>query len=1017
MIYNLKAITIFMIFLIGSSNLLFGQTKGKISGIVTDAETKEPLVGANIVIEGTTMGVASNTKGEYFIINLEPKIFTLIASYIGYNKVRIENVEVNTGMTTVINIQLSKQAITSQEVVVVAKRPIIQKDISSSQDVAYGSEIAIMPAVVDIRDYVGLQAGVEGLSIRGGSLDETSVMIDGSVVVDPTTNQPYTSIPLSAVQEVSVIKGGFNAEYGNIRSGLINITTKDGDKDNYHVSVDFKYGPAHQKHFGPSIFAPDNYYLRPYFDPQVAYTGTQNWPEYLRQQYPESFQGWNKWAEENSQWNLTPQQAQEVFMWTHTVSSKSDWGIIGADALGQSLRTEGTDPDWIGEGSISGPIPFISEYLGDLTFFGSYKANRTYFAVPFSRTNNWQQDAQLKLVSHITSSMKLNLQGIYSDLKGVNYELGDGVDGSFMGVVNSLYQANRRNSYYFWESSFSPLDLYRTMVSVNFDHVLSPSTFYSFKTSVGIDKYKSNGYINTRDTSILLQLGNLGLNGVPWGWTGDPFQQVVDQPDRRTFGGDNGGMIWDHSNASTLNFKFDLFSQLDSYNAIKTGFDFTFTNMKVDRAKYKARSQEEVYTLPPPSDWFSLQYNAYPVIGAVYLQDKIELEGMVANLGIRADYFNTNTINYFIDPFSPYYGAQYASVFTDSIPQARVKGKIQFSPRLGISFPIAETAKLFFNYGHFYSYPMSTDLYGDLRGQNQKITKVGNPAALLPRTVAYELGVEINISDAYLLQLTGYYKDVTDQLTTVEYVSSTSISYSSIQNQNIADIRGLELRIEKRFGEWFRGWANFTYMSTNNGDIGREVYYQENERNVREGYIDYDASYRKPVPQPYARASFEFFTPPGLGDLWGDWHLTLLPIWKSGSYYSFSPTGKDEPQFANNIHWPDYWNVDMRLEKYFQVEGLDFSVYLEALNLFNYKNFNPSTNYGFSDSYDRDAYLRSLHLPLYSGAIYQAAGLTAGNDKVGDLRSNEKPYINDPNLTHSLWGETRQLFLGMRINI
>ncbi|MGB2869523.1 MAG: TonB-dependent receptor [Bacteroidota bacterium] len=1017
MINKLRVIGISIILLMGLSHSALTQGKGKIGGTVTDAESKERLPFVNLTIEGTAIGAISDLDGRYYIINVSPGTYTIAASLIGYGKVRVENVEVHSDRTTTIDITLSTKDIKLGEVVIVASAPVIQRDVSNSQEVAYGRDIIVLPTIVDVRGFLGLQAGVEGLSIRGGSIDQTSVMIDGSVVVDPTTNQPYTTIPLSAVQEVQVVKGGFNAEYGNIRSGLINITTKDGDKSRYHISADFRQTPAHQKHFGPSMFAPDNYYLRPYFDPQVAFTGTQNWPEWMRQQYPEGFQGWNKWAEENSQWGVTPEQAQQIFMWTHDVSAKPEWGIIGAEALGQKPRTEGKKADWNGEASLSGPVPLVGELLGDLTFFGSYKGTDNYLAVPFTREDNWQQDYQLKLVSHLSGNMKLSGQGIYSVHQGVNYELGDGVDGSFMGESSALYQANRRNSYYYWQSSFSPLDLYSSVISLNFEHVLSAGTFYTVRLAYGRDIYKSDGYLDERNLATLIRIGNLDLNEIPWGWSGDPFQQVVDQPDRRTFGGDNGGMIWDHSKASTFNAKVDFLSQLNNVHELKAGLDFTFTNMDVSRAKYKARSKDEVSTLPPPSDWFSLEFNAHPLIGSFYVQDKIELEGMIANLGLRADYFNTNTTNYLVDPFSPYYNPQYATVFTDSVPQAKANGAVKLSPRIGVAFPISVDAKLFFNYGHFYSYPLSSDLYGDLRGQRQAITKVGNPAALLPKTVAYELGVEINLSQMYLLTLTGYYKDVTDQVTGVQYVSSGSVSYSSIRNQNIADIRGLEVKLEKRMGDWLRGWVNFTYMSTNNGDVGRGTYYQEEERNVREGYLDFDASYRKPVPQPYARAVLQFSSPNDLGDLWGDWHLTLLPSWKSGSYTSYSPTGLDLPEFANNIHWPDYWEVDLRLEKHLDLAGVELAAYVEANNLFNYKNFNPSTNYGFSDSYDRDAYLRSLHLPLYSGSVYQAAGLTAGDDKVGDLRSDDKTYINDPNLTHSLWGVTRAITFGIQIII
>jgi outer membrane receptor protein involved in Fe transport len=290
MINKRRVTRLSILLLLGLSMLAVAQEKAKISGKVTDAATKEPLPSVNVTIEGTTYGAATDANGEYFIINLAPGTYTVVASMIGYSKVRVENVSVNTGRTTIINIPMTSKTIIADEVIVVARRPVIQQDISNSQEVAYGKDIQALPTVIDVKGFVGLQAGVQGMTVRGGSIDQTSVMIDGAVVVDPTTNQPYTTLPLAAIQEVSVIKGGFNAEYGNIRSGLINITTKDGEKSKYHITADYRTSPAHQKHFGPSMFGPDNYYLRPYFDPQVAFTGTQNWPDWMRQQYPEGFQ-------------------------------------------------------------------------------------------------------------------------------------------------------------------------------------------------------------------------------------------------------------------------------------------------------------------------------------------------------------------------------------------------------------------------------------------------------------------------------------------------------------------------------------------------------------------------------------------------------------------------------------------------------------------------------------------------------------------------------------------------------
>ncbi len=1027
MSYKLKNLTIIFLLLFGFFKISIGQEKGKISGVVIDAETQEKLPGANIIIEGTNIGTATNSNGEYFLINLSPNKYTLIASFIGYQKMIVRNVIVNSGRTTQINFKLKSKTISSKEVVIVAEKPVIQQDVSNSQDVAFGEDLIAMPAVTSVSGFVGRQSGVEGSSIRGGSIDETSYMIDGAVMVDPTTNKPYTGIPLSAIKEVSVIKGGFNAEYGNVRSGMVTITTKEGSKDRYSGSIDVRMNLPHQKHFGPSMFSPDNYYLRPYFEPRSTWDGTENWENWELLQSPATFQGWKKWAKEQKNLNLTPEEAREIFIWTHTVEGKKEWGVKDAKDLGQKSREYGNKPDWNGELSFSGPIPLVSKYLGDLTFFASYRLNKTYLAVPFSRDNNWSQDGQLKLTSHLKKGMKLSLQGIISGFQGVNKYIGNSIDGTPINANSAIKVANSNNMSYYWESSFTPLDINKKMLSMNFEHVPSTSTFYTVNFGVANTKYLSEGYLHERDTTVKKIYGNVTLDEVPWGWTkSERFLTQIGSPDKRRFGG-NGGMIWDKSQGTTYNLKFDYFTQLNSYNAIKTGTEISYTDINVFRAKFKARTKKEVRELlenkentkvSKPSDWFSREFKAYPIRAAYYLQDKIEVEGMVANLGVRVDYFNTNTTNYFIDRFSKYFEAQYAdNIALDSIPHEKTKGIFKVSPRLGVAFPISEKAKLYFNYGHFYAYPKSDDLYGMLRGKDQKIEKIGNPAADLPKTISYELGVELNIADEYLLHLAGYYKDVSDQLAKVEFIGLGSVRYKTVLNQNIEDIRGFEVRIEKNRGKWFKGWLNFSYMSSNSGDIGRKFYYEEEERNIREGILDFDQSYRKAIPRPYIRGNFEFFTSDDFmrSSFLNNWHLGIFPIWKSGSYSSYSPGGKDKPEFANNIHWPDYWNVDLKLSKYFNIAGGTWVIYLEARNVFNFKIFKGSVNYGFSSADDRRSYLESLHLPLYRGKAYQDAGLTAGNDKIGDLRSPEKPYINDPNLTHSLWGNPRNIIFGLRI--
>jgi outer membrane receptor protein involved in Fe transport len=173
---------------------------------------------------------------------------------------------------------------------------VVVKDISASQANLNIEEVKPLP-VVSVASIVGLQAGVRGLEIRGGSANQTAFMVNGITLRDERDNTPYTAISLTGIEEINIQTGGFNAEYGNIRSGLINVVTKEGKRDRYTLSVLSRYSPPTQKHFGPSPNDPNSYWIRPYLDDAVAWTGTKNgaWDEKTQQQYQE-FEGWNSIA-------------------------------------------------------------------------------------------------------------------------------------------------------------------------------------------------------------------------------------------------------------------------------------------------------------------------------------------------------------------------------------------------------------------------------------------------------------------------------------------------------------------------------------------------------------------------------------------------------------------------------------------------------------------------------------------------------------------------------------------------
>ena len=219
---------------------------GKVSGKITDSKTGNGLAGVNVFLEGTAYGAATDEFGEYIINNIPPGNYTVKASYIGYTSYKYTNVRVSLDRTTTQNFKLSEAVIEGEEVVVLADRPLVYKDLTASQKITTSDEIKIMP----VETFLGVlttQAGVNQgaggeLHIRGGRSNEVGYYIDGVSVANPFfTNGLAVNISNKALEEMKVVSGAFNAEYGNAMSGIVNLQVKDGGKD-YHGSLSYQSG-------------------------------------------------------------------------------------------------------------------------------------------------------------------------------------------------------------------------------------------------------------------------------------------------------------------------------------------------------------------------------------------------------------------------------------------------------------------------------------------------------------------------------------------------------------------------------------------------------------------------------------------------------------------------------------------------------------------------------------------------------------------------------------------------------
>ena len=228
-----------MVWMLMAVSALAG-TVGKISGTVTD-ENGVGIPGVTVQIQGTKMGAAASFDGSYVILNVPPGTYNLVAQSIGYNKMTVEQVLVQADLTTPQDFQLTSEAIPTEDITVIGKREEIDKYVTSTEEKISAEKISTMP-VSNISDVLRTTTGFvkqgELFHARGGRGGEISFVIDGVEIRDVLGGISRSSgdalkknVDISAtdIEELSVLKGSFDAEYGGVNSAIINVVRKEGD--------------------------------------------------------------------------------------------------------------------------------------------------------------------------------------------------------------------------------------------------------------------------------------------------------------------------------------------------------------------------------------------------------------------------------------------------------------------------------------------------------------------------------------------------------------------------------------------------------------------------------------------------------------------------------------------------------------------------------------------------------------------------------------------------------------------
>jgi outer membrane receptor protein involved in Fe transport len=1002
-----KEIAYILLLTIVLTSLLWSGTTGKVAGTITDKTNGEALIGANVVVVGTSLGAAADIDGQYTILSVPPGTYKVQISFIGYETIVINDVRVYIDQTARVDVALGQQTINADEVVVVAERQTIKADVATSVSAVSGKEIESLP-VSNVVSAIGLQAGVRGgwgsnpnyaaqpsfvsrtysrgrvsvqggLSIRGGEGDNILFMVDGVTMRDPRNNEPSTQVSLSSVKEISVERGGFSAEYGQVRSGIINVVTREGAKQGYFGSVQTRVSPPAPKYYRGDgildVLDPYSFALRPFFDPAVCWTGTGNgaWDEYTKNQYP-SFDGWNvlsaRLNSDNDPTNdLTPLGAQRVFEYE------------------TRKKQPNNQPDYDIDAGFGGPVPFVSEALGNLRFFTSYRSTREMLLFPLTRPDYSDYDWSLQVNSDITSSMKLRV----SALVGKQFTIRHNWDATgtyfyprfaseIAGVVSSIGSPADLTGL-FSDFNFCLSDIGKQSLSAKLTHAINSRTYYEISLESFRRDYDTRPTAPRNPSQLDEVIPGFFENGNPFGYWADDYTHGL-----IITGGQHFSKARDFSVMNSTTFKADISSQLNFQNLIKGGVEFLYNDLNFDYGTIQSGGQStDKYTS-------RVQMRVFPVQASVYVQDKLEFKEFTVNAGLRLDYINSNTNWWDVGPYDNSFFAP-TSGSTADIPQIKSAAQWQLSPRLGIAHPISENAKLFFNYGHFKQVPQYESMFRVQRNDAGQMTSYGNPNLVLAKTISYELGFDYLVFEDYLLQVAAFYNDISNQQDFTTFNGLTSgYTYTEATSNNYQDVRGFELTLRKTTGRWWSGFVNYTYQVSTTGHFGSAQQYDDltAQKNYDEATVNIYQD--RPLPAPYARANLNLFTPQDFGpsmlghNILGGFGVNLVLDWQAGPVTTWNPGNLS--YVAYNVKSVDFFNATLRMDKTVSIGKFRLQLFMDISNLFNTLRLWNTGDYN---------YMSSLHLPQskdYSNMV--------GDDKVGDYRAlgvDFQPMQNGVDLT------------------
>jgi len=947
--------------------LLLAQ-HGKLRGVVTDKETGEPLIGANVYLEGTTLGASTDMKGVYVVLGIPPGKYTVHVRYIGYQEVSISNIRINANITTTQDFQLAPSAIQVSALKVVAERPLIQRNTTNTIRMTTQEDIQNLP-FRGVQNIIALNAGTvmqDGvLHIRGGRAGEVAYYVEGASATNPLYNSENVTVIQEAIEEIQLQAGGYTAEFGGANSGVVRTVLRTG---------------------GPRLRASIDYRTDNFAEPGKTFLGTYSY------------------GYENAV--VTVGGPVPFF-------HKMRFFLAG-----QYNYMKDRNPTFI--------VPFRFDSLKDDSFEGRLKGEDLPGPIVYKSNHlwkNWRGDRTLQgtLIYDVTNSFKLRLAGSFRSYRAPTQGT------NFMSNLYNYFNLDRRLIQ----------KLKTTLVTLRATHLLSPSSFYevnlyfSNRSSKTVDPIFGDDWTSYADSLKNIEAGVFdptdSLSMLRSGWQsrylGPPLYSTIDNFEMAAPGSPPNS--YNKNSQTDLGVSLDLTSQITKewelkvggrvdrwtmryYNVgnIRRALEFQFGPHGKNPQTFESEYERKVRVGKAGSITnygYDIDGNRldsgpdgprHPVFGSFYVQNKLEYRDLIVNFGLRFEHIDLNAPRP-KDLQNPAMDTKLDYLKEDQLTETKPYDYLL--PRLTFSFPVTDRTVFYALYGKYVQMPRLADVYRGIRILSWVVSPVtrrpygyfGQYAGFTAKpefTIQYELGIRQSITDNFAFTLTGFYKDLRDQLRIDrEYTPDGQVLFSAWKNFDFGTVKGIELTLNLRRTRRLAARVNYTLSDARGtGSDSRSSRVVVSDATIARYptfiyKLDYNQPHRGSILLDYRFGQNDggkilegtginliltFNSGHSYTKIREPYNLGQADPWDVGVRALRDVRGRNPEEPLNSSSTPWNFNVDLNLNKVLYFNRFNVNFYVNVLNLFNTKNV--INVYPMTGTAEDDGWLRSpLAAPFY----------------------------------------------------